>query len=137
MCHRLCLRAHHNKQTWLQTTAVVEEVQSPLYSVCHGLCLAPHTALKFDRTASKDARQYAMWRFYPRWSKHSPVECSPKVHQNRFELTLQLEMLEDTHKILKELCEDAWSNTHVAYVSRTTYPKHVPSITACIVFSSS
>lgn len=30
-------------------------------------------------------------------------------------------MLEDTHEILQELCGDEWSNTHVAYVSRTTH----------------
>ena len=34
---------------------------------------------------------------------------------------VQVHMLEDTHEILQELCGDEWSNTHVAYVSRTTH----------------
>lgn len=36
----------------------------------------------------------------------------------------EVELLRDSHSILEELATDeAWANTHVAYVSRTTHPK--------------
>lgn len=61
-----------------------------------------------------------VWSIVEWLGKHCAT-CTFLVRNKRW--LVKVHMLEDTHRILKELCGDEWSNTYVAYVSRTTYPK--------------